>query len=110
VVEDGAPVVLRGEDGAGLLPSVVGYLADGTVVVEPVSPDSSPQADRETVNATAALRPTIARRMGVVRYIVVNSSMVFECLGLRKHLGFAAAGQLSITWVFRCGSAQATPR
>lgn len=52
--------------------------AVGTGVPAPVSPDSSPQADRETVIANAALRPTIARRKGVVRNIVVNSSMVFR--------------------------------
>jgi hypothetical protein len=52
--------------------------ADGTVVPAPGVSDSSPQADRETVIAKAALRPTIARRKGVVRNIVVNSSMVFR--------------------------------
>ena len=49
VVEDGQPVVLRGEDGAGLLPSVVGYLADGSVVVGAAARAAAAERPRDTI-------------------------------------------------------------
>jgi molecular chaperone HscA len=49
VVEDGAPVVLRGEDGAALLPSVVGYLADGSVVVGAAARGAAADRPRDTI-------------------------------------------------------------
>ena len=49
VVEDGQPVVLRGEDGAGLLPSVVAYLADGSVVVGAAARAAAADRPRDTI-------------------------------------------------------------
>src|SRR3712207_1485290 len=53
--------------------SAVSAEADGTGVPEPVSLDSSPQADSDTVIAAATARPRIARRPDEMRNIVKYS-------------------------------------
>jgi len=49
VVEDGQPVVLRGEDGSALLPSVVGYRADGSALVGAAARATAAERPRDTI-------------------------------------------------------------
>jgi molecular chaperone HscA len=62
VVEDGQPVVLRGEDGSGLLPSVVAYQADGSVVVGAAARAAAPSLrSSASSDARRATWPASAR-------------------------------------------------
>jgi molecular chaperone HscA len=49
VVEDGQPTVLRGDDGGALLPSVVAYREDGSVVVGAAARAAAAERPRDTI-------------------------------------------------------------
>jgi molecular chaperone HscA len=92
VVEDGAPVVLRGEDGAGLLPSVVGYLADGSVVVGAAARDAAADRPRDTIASVKRFvgrsSADVAAIRGMVPYDIVDGEgdrvIRFEVAGGRR--------------------------
>ncbi len=90
VVEDGQPVVLRGDDGAGLLPSVVGYLDDGSVVVGAAARAAAAERPRDTI---ASVKRFVGRSAAdvdafraLVPYDIVEDGRVirFEVAGGRR--------------------------
>ena len=90
VVEDGEPVVLRGEDGAALLPSVVGYLADGSVMVGAAARASAAERPRDTIASVKRFvgrsGADIAAIRALVPYNIVEEDRVlrFEVAGGRR--------------------------
>ena len=92
VVEDGAPVVLRGEDGAALLPSVVGYLADGSVVVGAAAREAAADRPRDTIASVKRFvgrsSADVAAIRGMVPYDIVDGEgdrvIRFEVAGGRR--------------------------
>ncbi|HEU5059046.1 MAG TPA: Hsp70 family protein, partial [Kofleriaceae bacterium] len=90
VVEDGQPVVLKGEDGAGLLPSVVAYLADGSVVVGAAARAAAAERPRDTIASVKRFvgrsGADIAGIRALVPYDIVEDGRVlrFEVAGGRR--------------------------
>ena len=65
-VEDGRPVVVRDEHGVALVPSVISFHDDGTVLVGTAARDRAPVATRSTPSSAssgswAARSPTCRR-------------------------------------------------
>jgi molecular chaperone HscA len=90
VVEDGEPMVLRGDDGAGLLPSVVGYQTDGSVVVGAAAQAAAAERPRDTIASVKRFvgrsGADIAAIRALVPYDIVEEDRVlrFEVAGGRR--------------------------
>ncbi len=92
VVEDGQPVVLRGEDGAGLLPSVVGYLADGSVVVGAAAREAAAERPRDTI---ASVKRFVGRSAADVAGI--RALVPYEFVADERVIRFQVAGGRQVT-------------
>ena len=92
VVEDGQPVVLRGEDGAGLLPSVVGYLADGSVVVGAAAREAAAERPRDTI---ASVKRFVGRSAADVAGI--RALVPYEFAADERVIRFRVAGGRQVT-------------
>jgi len=92
VVEDGQPVVLRGEDGAGLLPSVVGYLADGSVVVGAAAREAAAERPRDTI---ASVKRFVGRSAADVAGI--RALVPYEFAADERVIRFQVAGGRQVT-------------
>jgi len=94
VVEDGDPVVLRGEDGSGLLPSVVGYLADGSVVVGAAARAAAAERPRDTIASVKRFVGRSAADVAAIRALVP-----YDMIEDQRVLRFRVAGGRQVTAV-----------
>jgi len=92
VVEDGDPVVLRGEDGAALLPSVVAYEADGSVVVGAAARAAAAERPRDTIASVKRFVGRSATDVAAFRALVP-----YDLVDDQRVLRFRVAGGREVT-------------
>jgi len=92
VVEDGQPVVLRGEDGAALLPSVVAYGAGGEVVVGAAARAAAAERPRDTIASVKRFVGRSAADVAAFRALVP-----YDIVDDQRVMRFRVAGGREVT-------------
>ena len=92
VVEDGEPVVLRGEDGAALLPSVVAYGAGGEVVVGAAARAAAAERPRDTIASVKRFVGRSAADVAAFRALVP-----YDIVDDQRVMRFRVAGGREVT-------------